>query len=61
MDTPPNNTGPHRLNYMHFRRGAEEEDPSRHELLSKFGPSRDGSMLEYHFYKKENNPALAER
>jgi len=39
MDTPPNpNTGVHRLNYMHFRRG-EEEESSRHELLSKFGPS----------------------
>lgn len=43
MDTPPN-TGPHRLNYMHFRRGGEEEDPARHELLTKFGPSIFPSM-----------------
>ena len=38
METPPSTTGPHRLNYMQYRRG-EEDESGRHELLSKFGPS----------------------
>jgi len=38
MDTPPN-TGPQRLNYMHFRRGEADEDTSKNEVLNKFGPS----------------------
>lgn len=38
METPPN-TGPHRLNYMHFRRGEVDEDATKNELLAKFGPS----------------------
>jgi hypothetical protein len=38
MDTPPN-TGPQRLNYMHFRRGETEEDAGKNEVLNKFGPS----------------------
>jgi hypothetical protein len=38
METPPN-TGPHRLNYMHYRRG-EGEDEIKNDNLSKFGPSK---------------------
>jgi hypothetical protein len=37
METPPN-TGPHRLNYMHYRRGEGEEE-IKNDPLSKFGPS----------------------
>lgn len=37
METPPN-TGPHRPNYMHFRRGEGEEEMKNEP--PKFGPSK---------------------
>lgn len=48
METPPNNTGVARPNFMQFRRGDAEEDLGRNdknEMMMKFGPSMIGLIV----------------
>ena len=48
METPPNNTGVARPNFMQFRRGDAEEDYGRsdkNDMMMKFGPSTDISYV----------------